>query len=353
MGPNFRWLLTFFALFSLLQSIGSTPVISEIPATHITLAEFPRISTDFYIKGRDVEVSSTVILDVATVQELMAQKLDYLTIILPYPSTVVIFLPDPSGWMENYTSIFDRENETEIKVSLDGLSEPTSPEDPFYGFTLQYTLARVVKRSLLPIRLSVKHTLNLETPYIVELETLTVRVWTTMPSWLKLISSNIHYEEARVFNWFPVRYKSSFSLFQSFPDVPLGSMSLSIEWRPLNPIEMYLRGLWGTASLYPLYLAVASLVSLALRLHNPSLVMGGSLGLLCAFLAYSFTIPIVYWIPPVLMVLGQFFHIPLAYYLTKRLLKRPEAVEVALRSSLYSAIMLFIPLLYSYAYYSL
>jgi len=353
-GLDFRRLLVFLALFSLPQSLGLDALLSEASAPKIALTEFPRISLSFYVKGRDVEVSCAVLLDLVTVEKLTARKLDHLTIIFPYAATVITFPPDPSGWMENYASIFDRGDETEVRVSLDWLSEPSPPRYDIRGFILHYTLSGVVKENLLLINLSFKHSLNMTTPRIVELEAVTVRFWTTMPSWLQLISSNIYNEEPQVFDRFPVRYLSSFALFQSFPDVSHGSMSLFIEWRSLNPFEMYLVGLWGTAFLLFVYFVLSSLVFLVSIFRKPLPERREFLGLLIVFLTYGFTIPVVYfWNPPTLIALGQFFHMPLVYYLAKRFIKEPEGVEAVLRSSLYPAIILFLVLLVLHTYYAM
>jgi len=352
-GLDLGRLLIFLVLFSLPQSLGLNAFLCEASAPPIALTEFPRISLSFYVKGRDVEVSCAVLLDLVTVEKLTAQKLDHLTIIFPYPCTVVTFPPDPSGGIENYTSIFDRGNETEVRVSLDGLSEPSPPKYDVRGFILHYILSGVVKEDLLLINLSFRRSLNMQTPRIVELEAVTVRFWTTMPSWLRLLSSNIYCEEPQVFDRFPVRYLSSFALFQSFPDVHHDSMNLSIEWRSLNLFEMYFLGLWGTAFLLLIYFVLSSLVFMVLVLRDPSLAREGSMGLLFIFLTYCFTVPIIYfWNPPTLMALGQFFHLPLVYYLAKRFVKKPEGVEAVLHSSLYPSVVLFLVLLYLQTYYA-
>jgi len=352
-GLDFGQLLVFLALFSLPQSLGLNAFLSETSAPHSALTEFPRISLSFYVKGCDVEVSCAVLLDFVTVEKLTLQKLDHLTIIFPYTETVITFPPDPSGWIENYTSLFNHGNETEVKVSLDGLSEPSPPKYGTRGFIVHYTLSGVVKEDLLLINLSFKRSLNMQTPRIVELEAVTVRFWTTMPSWLKLLSSNIYCEESQVFDRFPVRYLSSFALFQSFPDVHHGSMNLSVEWRSLNPFEMYFLGLWGTAFLLLIYFVLSSLAFLVQLFRKPLLVRQASLGLLFVFLTYCFTVPVVYfWNPLTLMALGQFFHLPLVYYFARRFIRKPEGVEAVLRSSLYPSVVIFLVLLFLQTYYA-
>ena len=355
--PNFRLLFTFLGLFLLLQSLGSNPISLETLTTPISSAGFPNlprifqtidrpmIDLHFWVNGRDIEMWPSVILDVE-----FAKNLDYLTIILPYPfASVQIWESHCSDFVMNYTSIIDKGNETEIKVKIS-----TDWLDEHSDFYLHYTLKGLIERTLLPFCLSVKHTLNVQTPYIVELEAVKVRVWTSpdLPPWVKVISSNIRYK-ADIYTLFPARYRSDLHLSQSFSDVPHGSMNLSIEWRPLNLIEIYLRGLWGAAYFFPIYFALASLVFLIIRFRNPSLATAGYRGLLCTFLTYGLTIPIVYWVPPLLYTLGQFFHIPLAYYLAKRLLKKPEAADVALRSSLYTSFIASLPFIFFYFLYAI
>lgn len=246
---------------------------------------------------------------------------------------------DRSRWYDNYISVFDRVNETEIRVSLDWLNEE------YYGFELEYTLRGVVKESLLPVYFSVKHTLNLQTPYIIEFDTVTVRVWTDLHHRIKVISSNIH-QGTHVMGLFPARYIDKY-LYQIFHDIPHGSMNLSIEWRHLNPIEIYLHGLRNTVILFPIYFSLSALVFLLLRVLNPPLAMRGWQGLFCTFLAYLLIIPLVYWIPLIHIQIGQFFTAPLAFIFAKSFLIKQEAVVLAFYSSL-SPALIFISFILSF-----
>jgi hypothetical protein len=359
-----RLLFLCLALSPLIQSLGLSIIAPEAATTYIASAGFPVLqkfpqSSDsimfhFHVKGGEVKVLNLVWLD-----DAVTESLDQLTIIIPYPGVRINPLPVvwwgeisgdytyPLEMTGNYTYTFYRGNETEVRVQIGGWTFA-----PIHQFDLVYNLSGVVRKSLLPLSPSVEHTLNFQTPYIVELENVTVEAWMTLPPWVKVISSDIHYK-TYIETTFIARYMSDIEFSQSFSDIPHGSMNLSIEWRPLNPIEIYLRGLWGAAYFFPIYFAFASLVFLIIRFRNPSLATAGHRGLLCTFLTYGLTIPIVYWVPPLLYTFGQFSHIPLAYYFAKRLLKKREAVEVALRSSLYPSFIISLPFLFLYFLYAI
>jgi hypothetical protein len=308
------------------------------------------MSFDFLAKGRDVEVHCTVVYDVEAQERFIAEKLGHLTVILPYPFAKVRIHTLP-GTPENYITLLDRGDETEVRVLLGGLHDsPLQPSD-LYGFTLEYTLEGLVEDSLLFIPPSIKHILTVQSPYLVDFASIMVRVLTSISPRETLISSNLH-SRADIYTPFPARYTSPVTLSGSFSNVSHGSMNVSIEWRTLNPFEMYLIGLWGTVFFLPIYFVLSLLVFQIQRVSSPSLIVEGYTGFLCAFLAYTLILPIVYWSTmPILFTFGQFFHIPLAYYLPKRILKKSESIEVALRISVYTSFILLWPYVFLYSWY--
>jgi len=313
-------------------------------------SELPLMSFDFWAKGRDVEVQCTVVYDVEAQKRFIAEKLGHLTVILPYPFAKVRIHTFP-GTPENYTTLFDRGNETEVRVLLGGLRDSLLQPSDLYGFTLEYTLEGLVEDSLLFIPPSFKHTLTVQSPYLVDIASIMVRVLTSIFPHEILISSSLS-SRTDTYTPFPAIYASPVTLSGSFSNISHGSMNVSIEWRTLNPFEMYLIGLWGTVFFLPIYFVLSLLVFLIQRTRNPSLIVEGYMGFLCTFLAYTLILPIVYWLAmPILFTFGQFFHIPLAYYIAKRVLKKPESIEVALRTSVYTSFILLLPYVYLYSWY--